>query len=384
MAPKIARSMAGKISSAVMSGFKLVSKDKGSISISVRAQVAGKYMNGLVKELNTSHVPLPVRQTGSDAIRHKLALQSTGIVTWEWDLETDKVTADESFYALFNLPHESVMTAQTILALVHGEDLPGLTAALDECLTVVGRDYSCRFRVRGQGGEWRWLQGKGQVSERDGNDKPLKVIGINYDVSEIVKTEDRLAAIAGEMRHRVKNSLAMVNALASATARESETMDQFVAHFRGRVDAIAAAQTIGAADNATADIECKSAVEGGLAPFLASADWARRIDIQCVYDAPLSMSLGQAITLSVYEFATNSVKYGALSECPGEITITISGCDNAVVVGWIETFGLDAQIDTDSTGFGSKLITRLVRAERGTINRVLSQDRLEIELVFPI
>lgn len=341
-------------------------------------------MNTSMKELGTSIVPLPVTQTGSDAIRHKLALHSTGIVTWEWDLETDKVSADEGFHILFNLPNNAAMTGETILSIVHREDMPALQRALEACFASNSTDYSCRFRIPDLHGEWRWLQGKGQVSQRDQTGKASKVIGINYDVTEIAKTEERLAAIAGEMRHRVKNSLAMVNALASATAREADTMDQFVTHFRGRVDAIAAAQQISDPENATADIECKSAVEGGLVPFLSSADWAQRISIHCSSDIRVSLSLGQAITLSLYEFATNSVKYGALSDCAGKIAITITERGNDIGIGWTETFGPEAVIDTDSTGFGSKLINRLVRAERGSIKRDLSSKQLKIQLLFPI
>lgn len=336
-----------------------------------------------LNDMMMSIVPSWASDADSAAIRHKLALKSTGVVTWEWDLATDAVIADDDFYALFCINPSAPLKATAIVASIHNEDQPGVRAALEETFVSDAGEYNCRFRVRNGPQEWRWVQGKGQVSQRDAEGKATKLIGINYDVSDIVKYEERLAAIAGEMRHRVKNSLAMVNALASATARETDTLDEFLRHFRGRVDAIAAAQRISAHETLNAGMDCLAAVDGGLAPFKASSEWNQRITIDASEPAPLSVSLGQAVALAIYELATNSVKYGALSDQAGQITIKILKQDDQTIVDWHETFAKDATIDTLSSGFGSTLIARLVRAEHGTIERDLSNQYLHVTLSFP-
>lgn len=341
-------------------------------------------MGNPLNDMMMSIVPLSASEADATAIRHKLALKSTGVVTWEWDLATDAVVADDGFYSLFSIDPDVPLKASAIVSSIHHDDQPTVRGALEQTFVSDAGEYNCRFRVPNGPQEWRWVQGKGQISQRNADGEATKLIGINYDVSEIVRYEDRLAAIAGEMRHRVKNSLAMVNALASATAREAETMDEFLRHFRGRVNAIAAAQRISETETSSAIVDCATAVEGGLVPFKASSEWNRRITINATAPAPLSISLSQAIALAVYELATNSVKYGALSDQPGQITINITQQDNHTVVEWFETFAQDAQIDTTSTGFGSTLITRLVRAERGTIERQLSDEALQVTLSFPV
>lgn len=340
-------------------------------------------MGNSLNDIMMSIVPSWASEADARAIRHKLALKSTGVVTWEWDLATDDVVADDGFHAMLNIDPDAPLKAEAIVSNIYADDQPGLRAALEESFVSDTGEYSFRFRVKTGPQEWRWVQGKGQVSQRDAEGKATKLIGINYDVSDIVKYEDRLTAIAGEMRHRVKNSLAMVNALAAATARETETKDDFLRHFRGRVDAIAAAQRISENETLGAVIDCLAAVDGGLAPFKASADWNKRITIKATEPAPLAVSLGQAVALTIYELATNSVKYGALSDQAGQIAIEIRKRDNRTIVDWHETFAKDATIDTTSTGFGSTLITRLVRAERGTIERQLSNDNLHVTLSFP-
>ena len=337
------------------------------------------------KTPETDLVPVETVDFGKTASRHALALLHTGVVTWTWDLETDNVECDDQFYELFDLPFGSQVTGKTVLESLHPEDLPVVSEALEATFNGSAPIYDCRFRIPLRDGHWRWLRAKGQVMERSDTGAVLKVVGINYDYTEQVAWEERLSAIANEMRHRVKNSLAMVNALATATARETDDMAAFLAQFRGRVDAIAAAQRIVADMSDTHSMTVRAAVMGGLSPFLATSDWGKRIKMDTVDEATIPTSIAQAITLCVYEFATNAIKYGALGTDDGVIRIISDTSDDALPIGiiWDEQIADGASPDFDDPGFGSTLIKRLVRGERGELQREIVDGRLMITMRFP-
>ena len=153
-----------------------------------------------------------------------------------------------------------------------------------------------------------------------------------------------------ELSHRMKNMLAMVQAIAWQTLK-GVTEQKAVLTFRDRLQALASAHDVllqtswvGAPldDIARAVLSQSSALE--------------RIDI----DGP-RVRFGPRATLSVslllHELATNAVKYGALSSETGRIGVTwrIDPAENALVFSWSETGGPPAREPT-RLGFGTRLL----------------------------
>lgn len=334
----------------------------------------------------TNSVPQKAETLAHAAERHALALAHTGIITWVWDTQTDEVDCDQGFFALFGLPPTESVTAQHVMQNIHADDLPRVTEALENCFDNKTSIYDCRFRVPRAEGEWRWLQGKGQVTERDETGAPLKIVGINFDLTEQVKWEERVQMIASEMKHRVKNSLAMVNALAAATAREADNIQHFLQQFRGRVDAIAAAQQIATDAGGTVEMTMRAAVEGGMAPFSSSTEWRMRVQDDGLDETLISGSVSQAVTLLIYELATNAVKYGALSDKGGTITVKSEAPSEnyGTCLVWHEALDTKDPIVLGEEGFGSVLVSRLVQGERGTIERKLEGNTITVRVEFPL
>lgn len=316
--------------------------------------------------------------------RRTLALKFSGIATWAWNVGTDRVDADAAFRDLFGFNPADELTSQSVVDRIHRDDRPRIRKALMRTITT-GVPYDEQFRVT-SGAQERWLRGIGEVHQADGNGVAQVVVGLNMDVTESMETRARLQVVVGEMRHRIKNSLAMVSSLASATARECVETAEFVEKFRGRIDALAAAQrAIGATDE-THLVDLRAAVEGAMAPLLATSDWRRRISM-ALEDASVSPSLGQALALTTYELATNAIKYGALRFENGtiELSTSLSGNDDALHIHWLETHtGERLQDRPSGTGFGTKLIERLVASENGTIERNRLSDGYEVRLAFPM
>ena len=118
------------------------------------------------------------------AERVQLALAADAIVgTWDWDLQTDRFTVDESFAENFGIEPalgRSGLSLDQVIATVHPDDLPGLRAAISEVIARGGA-YSHEYRVRGRDGVYRWIEANGRVDHApDGT--PTRFPGVLLDV----------------------------------------------------------------------------------------------------------------------------------------------------------------------------------------------------------
>lgn len=90
------------------------------------------------------------------------------------------------------------------------------------------------------------------------------------------------------------------------------------------------------------------------------------------------------IALVFHEYATNSVKYGALGKANGNVTVRWSETDAVLSLTWIET-GADIKLtESQRRGFGTELVERIVHAGGGRIQRLWRPEGLVVDLHLPI
>ncbi|TIM17952.1 MAG: histidine kinase, partial [Mesorhizobium sp.] len=82
------------------------------------------------------------------------------------------------------------------------------------------------------------------VIERDGDGKPTLIFGVNYDVTERKLGDERQRLLLRELNHRVKNTLATVQALATQTVRHARQPSEFLEAFSARLQALGAAHSL--------------------------------------------------------------------------------------------------------------------------------------------
>ncbi|CAN7660451.1 sensor histidine kinase [Rhizobium sp. LjRoot30] len=160
--------------------------------------------------------------------------------------------------------------------------------------------------------------------------------------------EQRRALLAQELSHRVKNTLAIIQAIARQTFRSSDKQEYL--SFSERVQALSGAYDALLSDRQEA-ADINDVVERALRPH-QSAQLAVRADgpnLQLIPQCAVAMSL------VVHELATNAVKYGALSVPEGRVDVTWGFEDDRIVFDWKERDG-PAVVAPDREGFGSKLV----------------------------
>lgn len=154
-----------------------------------------------------------------------------------------------------------------------------------------------------------------------------------------------------EISHRLKNTLTMVQAIATQTLRRA-TDRPAVEAFEQRLGALATAHDVLLArDWASADLET---VARGVLDILAAPDRCR------IEGPPIALGPRAALSTSllIHELGTNAVKYGALSSDRGMLTLSWQiEPGGHLVLDWREEGGPPANLPT-RFGFGSRLIER--------------------------
>ena len=179
--------------------------------------------------------------------------------------------------------------------------------------------YSIEKRFIRRDGRVIWIAVRSSTV-RDSAGHFLYGVRVVQDVTERKEAEERQKLLIDELNHRVKNTLATVQSLATQTARGTDSPEAFRKAFEGRLIALSQAH-----DQLTRrhwkSADLRDIVEGATAPHLAgSPDAPDRIAIE---GEPITVTPRVALTLALglHELTTNASKYGALSVQTGHIDV---------------------------------------------------------------
>jgi two-component sensor histidine kinase len=186
----------------------------------------------------------------------------------------------------------------------------------------------------------------------------------------------RRELITQELKHRIANVLAVVQAMARQTFKESDA--ESVNDFSARLLALGAAQKV-LIDSETRAAMIAKVVKDALAPHCIDGERATISGPEYALDGRRA----HALTLALHELATNAAKYGALSADNGWIEVSWTGADGALDFLWREHGGPPAVAPT-RRGFGSQLIARnLGVAFSGTVELDFRPAGVECRLRAP-
>jgi PAS domain S-box-containing protein len=127
--------------------------------------------------------------------RLELALASSDLTLWDWDVVTGQVYLNAQWANLSGQPRgESEVPIEELQALMHPEDAPRVQATLAAARAGGASHYAVDYRIRRADGTWRWIASRGRVTRRDENGRALRMTGTNADIDERKRDEERLAA----------------------------------------------------------------------------------------------------------------------------------------------------------------------------------------------
>jgi PAS domain S-box-containing protein len=201
---------------------------------------------------------------------------------------------------------------------------------------------------------------------------------IARDITERRRAQEQQQLLVGEIKHRIKNTLATVQAIARQTLQNAPEAD-FDA-FIARLGALASAQDLLTIErwNRAALHEL---VDQALRPF--QQRHSARIHTTGSADIYLDAQKASLLTMALHELATNAVKYGCLSNATGSVQLTWrqSGDDQParIRITWAESGGPPVA-PPERKGFGSFLIERALGGSDGQAQLIFDRDGLRCEL----
>lgn len=170
------------------------------------------------------------------------------------------------------------------------------------------------------------------------------------DVTERRRAEETQALLVGELNHRVKNSLATVQAIATQSVRHAASPAEFLTTFTGRLQALARAHSLlSAATWEGASVEQLIAEQLALGTVAAERLSASGPAAQLAPEPALRLAM------VIHELVTNAIKYGALANAEGRVTVTWAIDGASLVLHWQEKGGPPV-VAPRHAGFGTRLI----------------------------
>jgi diguanylate cyclase (GGDEF)-like protein/PAS domain S-box-containing protein len=137
------------------------------------------------------------RQAARARERLDLALRSSRLALWDWDLATDRVYLNENWASLLGeTPQESTLASEALFAATHADDREVFRAALASAVRGASDELDCEYRVPDRSGRWIWIQARGRVTQRDASGLALRMTGTATNVTKRKQTEERAEFLA--------------------------------------------------------------------------------------------------------------------------------------------------------------------------------------------
>jgi len=283
-------------------------------------------------------------------LRLRLAIRGASLGLWDWDASSGSMVVNDRWMTMLGMePDGPRPSIDDWHARVHPEDRPKL-AQLQADIYSNPRlvDFEAEVRARHDDGGYCWIFDKGQVAERDGDGKPVRIVGTHMDITER-KTAELLGAsleaqlresqkmqaigtLAGGVAHDFNNIIAAIlgNAeLARGDATDARVLESLAeierAGKRGRdlvrqILSFSRRQPIVRRATQLADV-----VDESVALLRATLPARVSLEVSCAEDVPLVLADPTQMEQVIINLASNAVH--AIQHQQGVVRIELSAVD---------------------------------------------------------
>jgi len=184
-------------------------------------------------------------------------------------------------------------------------------------------------------------------------------------IAERRGAESRQRLLIAELNHRVKNGLALVQAVVERSRENAFSIDDFYGALAGRIDSMARTHSLLSREK-WQGLSLREVVETELRPYQMPGKDA--------VDGPeviLSPALAQSFSLVLHELSTNAAKHGALSRPEGRVTVKWSiermeEAEKDLAIEWRES-GAPPPKKMGPQSFGTTIIRNLLTYEANAV-----------------
>lgn len=306
--------------------------------------------------------------------RYRLIFEQANDIIFTADVEQRITDCNEAGAAAMGLTRDQII-GRSISEFVSASDFEQTTSMLRHKMdhggntrhevTVTGRD----------GARMRWENNSTLVIDSD--NRPLGLLSISRDVTARREFDERRELLIHELNHRVKNTLALVQALAQQSFRPDADAAEAPANFEGRLRTLAAAH----------DLLTREHWEGVTLAELVRAATSALDDDRISATGPamtVTPKAAVALAMAIHELGTNAIKYGALSSDDGGVDIAWSAQGDTFVLEWREHGGPPVSRPA-ARGFGVRMIERVLASDiGGTVKMEFLGSGLQCRVEAPL
>ena len=323
--------------------------------------------------------PLVQAEQASTAAGEKLkhSLDAGQMGTFEVDLDKEEIVFDAREAKLFGLPDDRHrMSLADFNRMLIAPD----TTPFEVRLAKAGPRFSDELHLKLPDLSEHWVS-FAAAAHTNGTPGSGRYIGLSFDVTERKMNDDRNSLFTREVRHRAKNLLAVVLAIARQTAGKKDPA-LFADEFSNRIAALSA--TLDLLGRDWQGVELNELFETHFDPFAEKRE-------QVTFAGPsvkVRPKAAQILGMALHELATNSLKYGALSIPEGRVSIewrtTPELPDQEFNLTWSESGGPEVKPIT-YRGFGySVLMEQAAWALSGKVEAEYASSGLIWKLWAPL
>lgn len=314
--------------------------------------------------------------------RLRLALNAGDLGSWEYTPSTGAFITTPACRANFGREPDAPFSYADLVASIHPEDRAQQAQAVAKAVSTRS-DLHVEYRAIWPDGSEHWIRISGRVRVDAG--ERLSMVGVSQDITERKLAEERQGILLHELNHRVKNTLATVQSIASMTRRSAQQGDPAAWDaFMGRLQGLAKTHDLLTASQWQGS-SLSDVLSNELEPYQDSTRQRIRLRGPKVRLQPSAVL---ALGLAVHELATNATKYGSLSAPDGKVNVmwavTPSLNPPVLIVEWVESGG-PRVMPPERQGFGTKLIQRgLAQQLGGEIKLDFRPDGIRCVITFPL
>ena len=296
-----------------------------------------------------------------------------GLVVMQPDLKVERV--NQSFCEMFQVDPQSAI-GRKIYDLGNGQwDIPELRRALEEILPKrhAFDDFEVTHHFPEIGRRTMLL------NARQLDHMPRILLAIRDETEQLQHAANQKLMV-GELQHRVKNILANVQSIATATLRRSSNLGEFKTAFLDRLQSLSRAQDL---------LMRGPRGEADLRDVIVSEFTARGMenDDRIAIRGPsitLRREQTQAIAMVLHELTTNAVKYGAFSNAAGELAVIWTVEDTS----WLQLEWRESGVaigQPGKSGFGTGMIKNSISHSLGGESTLeFARDGVRCQIRLPL
>ena len=125
----------------------------------------------------------------------RLTLDSLSGGRWEWLVRRKEFRCEGHFYSAFGIEDTRAPDVwERWFSRRHPADAERTASYLARARMGLEDSYEAEFRVKNNAGQWRWIMSRGTVAERDAQGRPVRLAGMDVDITAHHEVEDALRA----------------------------------------------------------------------------------------------------------------------------------------------------------------------------------------------